>query len=268
MYETLFITSVLFGSIIFSLATFIFVIAQVRQDNSLMDIVYGPLFAAGMWGTLLVMDTYPPLAVLIACLVTLWATRLAVRIGRKNWDKPEDPRYRAWREAWMTRGYQYFLWRSYVQINLLQGAVICIVSLPFILAVAAPLTLGSITTIIGIGIMLTGLAYETIADWQLDRFIARKKAGTESATLMTQGLFHYSRRPNYFGEALVWWGLATITLPLPFGVLSLASPLLITYILTRVTGPMLERIFLEKNPTDYQAYMAATSYFIPWRPKR
>ncbi len=268
MDETLLINISLFAIIIFSLATIVFLVAQLRRDNSIMDIVYGPLFALGAWGTLIITGSYPPVAVLIACLTTLWATRLALRIGRKNWGKPEDIRYRTWREAWMQKGYGYFLRRSYLQINLLQGLVVIVVSLPFIIALSTPGASGSIHTILGLGIMLFGLTYESIADWQLDRFIARKKAGTESAVLMTRGLFHYSRRPNYFGEALIWWGMAVITYPLPYGALAFLSPLLITYILTRVTGPMLEKIFLEKNQTEYQAYMATTSYFIPWRTKR
>ena len=84
---------------------------------------------------------------------------------------------------------------------------------------------------------------------------------------MVTGLFRYARRPNYFGETLIWWGLAVIVLPLPFGYLGLISPLLITYIVTMVTGPMLEKIFLEKYPTEYRAYMDRTNYFIPWLPK-
>jgi steroid 5-alpha reductase family enzyme len=267
MYETLLINTFLFSLIIFSLATIVFLVAQLKKDNSIMDIVYGPLFAIGAWSTLIITESFPPLAVLIASLTTLWAARLALRIGRKNWGKPEDQRYRAWREAWMQRGYGYFLRRSYLQINLLQGLVVIIVSLPFLVTLSAPEASGTLYTVGGILLMLCGLTYESIADWQLDRFIARKKAGIESSPLMTRGLFRYSRRPNYFGEALIWWGMATIAYPLPAGFVAFFSPLLITYILTRVTGPMLEKIFLEKNSVEYRAYMASTNFFIPGRPK-
>ncbi len=85
---------------------------------------------------------------------------------------------------------------------------------------------------------------------------------------MTTGLFRYSRRPNYFGETLIWWGLAIMVLPLPFGYLALISPIVITYIVTCVTGPMLEKIFLARNEAEYRAYMETTSYFIPLPPKR
>ena len=121
--------------------------------------------------------------------------------------------------------------------------------------------------LVGFVVFCFGLAYETIADIQLDQFIAGKQAGTEPATLMTRGLFSLSRRPNYFGETLIWWGLAIMVLPLPFGYLALISPLVITYIVTKITGPMLEKGFLERYPDEYQTYMDTTSYFIPWFPK-
>lgn len=85
---------------------------------------------------------------------------------------------------------------------------------------------------------------------------------------LAEGLFRYSRRPNYFGETLVWWGIATMVLPLPFGYLGLVGPITITYIVTRITGPMLEKIFIEKYNTPYVEYMKQTSYFIPLPPKQ
>lgn len=283
----------------------VFVIAQLRHDNSIMDSFYGPIFAIATWVTIaaLTVANYSDihwLTYAVAALVTLWAARLSFRIIRKNWGKPEDPRYAAWRTKWMKRGRLYFILRSYLQVNFLQGLIISAVSLPIILCLSpesfahmevAPnkpfdgtlvrmvrlplidVPLGQIIAGLGIFISFIGLAIETIADRQLDRFIARKKAGTEAAILMTTGLFRYSRRPNYFGESLVWWGLAITTLTLQLGMTSLfwigfISPLLITFILTRVTGPMLEEIFLEKYPEEYQHYMQTTSYFIPWFPKK
>lgn len=249
--------------------TKVFIIAQVRRDNSIMDIAYGPAFLFAAGGTLLVTGWYAILPLLMTVCIGAWAARLSIRIGRKNWGKPEDPRYAAWRQTWEARGRLYFLVRSYLQVNLLQGAIIAVVLLPFIIAVSAhPLHVTWWSVWLGLGVYLLGLGIETLADYQLDQFLARKRAGTEPATLMTTGLFRYSRRPNYFGETLIWWGLAIMVLPLPYGWLALASPLLITFIVTRVTGPMLEEIFLEKYPEEYRAYMARTSYFIPLPPRR
>jgi steroid 5-alpha reductase family enzyme len=238
-----------------------------------MDIVYGPLFLGAGLATASLLKSASWLSLLILGAVTLWSLRLFWRIYRKNQGQPEDPRYAAWRTAWQARGQLYFLVRSYLQVNLLQGIVIIAVALPIIISLSVSgisftnLSLLTYSVPLGLLIFAIGLGIETVADWQLDRFIARKRADTETATLMTTGLFRYSRRPNYFGETLIWWGLAVMVLPLPFGYLALISPLTITYIVTKVTGPMLEKLFLERYPEEYRAYQARTSYFIPLPPK-
>lgn len=264
--ETILVNISTIAATLFVYVTIVFIIAQLKRDNSVMDIAYGPAFLVGalsLWWA----NPAPSLtALVILGAIGVWSLRLAVRITRKNWGRPEDARYAAWRTAWMERGVSYFLVRSYLQINLLQGLVVLAVATPALIAFSTgavqylSLALGSI-------VFAFGLTYESIADWQLDRFLARKRAGTEPATLMTSGLFRYSRRPNYFGESLIWWGLAIMVLPLPFGWIALISPLVITYIVTKVTGPMLEALFLEKYPAEYRAYMDTTSYFIPLPPR-
>lgn len=263
MPEILLFNSFVFITFLLAYIVFIFLTAQIRHDNSVMDIAYGPAFFISALGTYIVTGGGNLASTLILIGMGVWATRLAVRIGRKNWGKPEDARYAAWRTEWMKSGYLYFLIRSFLQVNLLQGVIIFIVACPFLIAHSASNEPATLWLILGSAVYLFGLTYESIADWQLDSFLARKRAGTEPAVLMTSGLFHYSRRPNYFGETLIWWGFALIALTLPSGYLALFSPLLITYIVTKVTGPMLEKIFLEKYPNEYRAYMATTNYFIP-----
>ncbi len=261
-----------YSLVLLILATTVFLAASLKQDNSIMDIVYGPLFLVATSATILLLNLFHPLAYIVLGLVALWSLRLGVRIYRKNHGAPEDARYAKWRTEWQEKGQLYFLVRSYLQVNILQAIVILVVSLPIILTLSYDgewfdELLLILSTILGAIVFLVGLVIESLADYQLDRFIARKKAGTETATIMKTGLFRYSRRPNYFGESLIWWGIAIIALPLPFGWLALLSPLTITYIVTRVTGPMLEKIFLERYPAEYTAYMKETSYFIPRPPK-
>jgi steroid 5-alpha reductase family enzyme len=256
-----------YGLLVLTLVTAVFLVAQLKGDNSIMDICYGPIFAVATWGLIILTDSHGPLAWLVATLVSVWAFRLSLRILRKNWGKPEDRRYAAWRAAWLARGRLYFIIRSYLQINVLQGIIIVIVSLPLVVAVTYGEAWPGWSVWLGGLVFLLGLGYETLADWQLDRFIAGKRAGTESATLMTRGLFRYSRRPNYFGESLLWWGLALIVLPLPYGFMALLGPITITYIVTRVTGPILEYHFLQTHPDAYRAYMATTNYLIPGPPR-
>jgi steroid 5-alpha reductase family enzyme len=267
MLETTLVHILYFFSAIFVAGIGLFILAIIKKNNSIMDVAYGPLFFIGALTTILITNHTTPLTLLLAGILLAWSLRLGVRIGRKNFGKPEDPRYAAWRTAWSKKGTGYLYVRSYLQVFLLQGVIITLVATPFILSISGenvPLTLWAY---VGASVSLFGLLYETIADWQLDRFLARKRAGTETAVLMTTGLFRYSRRPNYFGETLVWWGLAIAVFPLPLGWLGVISPLLITYIVTLVTGPMLEAIFLNKYPTEYRVYMRTTSYFIPWPPR-
>lgn len=229
--------------------------------------MYGPAFLFSSAGTLYLTETFAVLPTLLVGCITAWSIRLGSRIFRKNIGKPEDERYAKWRTTWMERGQTYFLIRSYLQVNLLQCIIIFLISTPVVLALSFPTEYYRWWALTGFAVFVFGLTYETIADSQLDRFIKKKKTGETTATLMTRGLFQYSRRPNYFGETMVWWGLAIMVLPLPFGFLALISPPLITYIVTKVTGPMLEDNFLEKYPEEYKAYMDRTNYIIPSPPK-
>lgn len=259
----------IFSSIILLYVTCVFIFAQMKKDNSVMDICYGPGFAVAAWSTWYVSGSENQFVLFALLLLTLWATRLSLRILKKNWGKPEDIRYAKWRTEWSAHGVWYFIVRSYIQINLLQGMVIVAVSAPLILLMSTTSSTISLPLIIvGAIVFAAGLCLEVVADWQLDNFIQRKKSGVETAPLMTSGLFTYSRRPNYFGESLIWWGFAIMALSVPYGVIGLISPLVITFILTKVTGPMLEEIFLQKYPDEYRAYMEQTSYFIPWFPKK
>jgi steroid 5-alpha reductase family enzyme len=267
-FQILLINSGIVASLLLLYSIIVFIIARVRRDNSVMDIAYGPAFLISTLGAAFLTNTSGLLLAAVIGGIGIWSLRLSVRIFRKNSGKPEDPRYAKWRTLWTEKGRTYFLIRSYLQVNLLQVIIILFVALPAIIAMSYPAEYSSVFLIAGSLVFLFGLLYETIADWQLDQFIAGKKAGTEEADLMTKGLFKYSRRPNYFGETLIWWGLAIMVLPLPFGYLGLISPLLITYIVTLVTGPLLEDYFLEKYPEKYQAYIDTTNYLMPWFPKK
>jgi len=263
MEQNLLINIATYSLYVWVYVTIVYIIAIWKKDNSVMDIAYGPAFFVSAGAFLFDSVSVAAAAYLITGLIGLWSVRLSVRIFKKNFGKPEDPRYAAWRSVWTQRGFWYFYIRSYLQINLLQGVVIIFVSLPFLVAVSTIDESPLWSTLLGVAVFLFGLCYETLADKQLDRYLARKRAGSETAPIMTTGLFRFSRRPNYFGESLIWWGLALIVLPLPFGWVALLSPIIITYIVTKVTGPMLENIFLEKYPIEYRAYMATTNYFIP-----
>ncbi len=265
--ELVFVYGGIFAVVVLLQSALLFLVMQFKRDNSLIDIAYGPLFFTSACITLFLTNNNSKLPLLITFLMAIWALRLSYRVGKKNWGKPEDIRYAVWRETWMKRGQLYFVLRSFLQINLLQGIIIVLIATPFILSATVDNFSWSFI-FIGATISLLGLGFETIADKQIDNFIRGKKAGIITEPFLAKGLFRYSRRPNYFGETLFWWGLALMVIPFPYGYLALIGPLTITYIVTRITGPMIEKIFIEKYGEAYLAYMKETSYFIPLPPHR
>ena len=192
-------------------------------------------------------------------LVTFWGARLSLRIYLKNRSKPEDFRYAKWRSEW-----RWFRLRSYVQIFLLQGIIIYIIALPLIFVASSASTL-NLLGVAGIALWFIGFLFEAIGDYQLDRFL---KSTDSHGKLMTTGLWSYTRHPNYFGESTMWWGIFLITVSTgtaPWWI-AIVSPLLITFLLLKVSGiPMLEAR-MSQHP-DWGAYAKRTNAFIPWFPK-
>jgi steroid 5-alpha reductase family enzyme len=237
-----------------------FLVALVRKDNSLADVAWGLGFVLLAGLTLFRGDVLRPRPLLVSCLVLVWGVRLAVHIFRRNRERGEDPRYAAWRKSWGP----WFVPRSYLQVFLLQGAFLLVVSSPvlFVNAVSGP-GLGALDTA-GAAIWLSGFVLETVADAELARF---KRNPSNKGRIMTEGLWKYSRHPNYFGEAVMWWGIFVIAVSVRGAWPTIVGPILITVLLTRVSGvPMLERKYAG-NP-EFAAYARRTSAFFPWFPKK
>lgn len=238
----------------------LFITSIVRRNNGIADIGYGIGVIVVIGGAI---SEHPPAtsALALCVLPLVWGTRLALRIFRKNYGKPEDFRYKAWRDAWGA----WFVLRSYFQIYMLQGLVIFLVALPILLTIVAPRA--PIVWLVGTGLALWffGFFFEAVGDYQLDRFL-KDPAG--KGHIMTEGLWRYSRHPNYFGESLMWWGIAIASSGLSaYPLLGFVSPILITYLLLYVSGvPMLEKRWAD-NP-EWEAYKARTSVFIPLPPKK
>jgi len=196
---------------------------------------------------------------LVLFLVSLWALRLSVYIGLRNRGKKEDWRYENWRKQWG----KYFLIRSYFQVWILQGALILLIGFPIFIqmdSLSVPL---NYLDYFGVLMWCIGFFFETVSDEQLRRFKLNKE---NKGKLMTKGLWKYSRHPNYFGEALLWWGLAVSSLHLPYGWISIASASILTFFLLKVSGVAL----LEKNMKEkpgFKEYVINTNAFIPWPPK-
>lgn len=260
-----FINQVQFVALVLTLYLLgVMVIALFRRDNSVIDIAYGAGFVLIAWLIAVLWPSWTDRQWIILSCITLWGGRLTFRILQKNWGKPEDFRYRAWREEWTKHGMLYFFFRSFGQIYLLQGVVILVVSLPTLIVFSATQIPLAWYNWLGLGIWCLGFLFESIGDWQLDRFIRKPE---NKGLLMATGLWKYTRHPNYFGEATMWWGLFLVVVGLSLSELAVLSPVLITFLLTQVSGiPMLEARWTGRS--DWEKYKAKTSAFIPWWPKK
>jgi len=199
--------------------------------------------------------------VLVSSLVFLWGARLSIYILWRNWGQGEDYRYRVMRDKHGAS----FAWKSLFTVFLLQAFIAWIIALPLQVTLDADemVEIGPFA-IAGIAVFVLGLFIETLADWQLARF---KAEGANKGQVYDQGLWRYSRHPNYFGEALVWWGLYLAALPAPLAPYTIASPLLMTALLLKVSGvPLVEKHMRNARP-GYAGYVRKTPAFFPWRPR-
>jgi steroid 5-alpha reductase family enzyme len=240
--------------------TSVFGIALWRKDNSIVDVAWGIGFVLVAILTFFLGPGFIWLHILVTGLVCLWGLRLALYIYMRNKGKGEDYRYARWRKNWG----KTFVWRSYLQIFMLQGFFMLIISYPVILVNNSEDRGFSPWVALGVGIWLIGFLFEAIGDYQLARF---KKNPQNKGKIMASGLWRFTRHPNYFGEVTLWWGIFLIALPLENGWTAVVSPLLVTLLLLRVSGvSMLEKKYAG-NP-DFAQYARRTSAFIPWFPKK
>jgi steroid 5-alpha reductase family enzyme len=233
------------------------------RDASIVDIFWGFGFVVIAWVTRATATGNSTRQwILVAC-TTLWGLRLSAYLFWRNHGKGEDFRYRAMRKKHGAA----FAAKSLYTVFLLQGLLMWIVSLPVQTGqmYVSPNGLGAYG-VFGVGLFAFGLAFETIGDFQLARF----KANPESAgKVMDRGLWGWTRHPNYFGDYCVWWGLFFIAVRGGWGVVpSAIGPMVMSILLTRVSGvPMLEHTMAQRRP-GYVEYVARTSPFFPRRPKR
>jgi len=249
-------------------AVFIFVFMSAfwivsidRQDAGIADVAWGLGFIVVSFATLYLNVSFVPRSFLVMALVLLWGLRLASYIIMRNKGKGEDWRYAQWRKDWGKN----FLWRSYVQVFLLQGLLMLLVSVPVIFvhyaSVDEPLVWIDIA---GALVWFVGFVFETVGDYQLMIFKAKPR---NKGKVIKSGLWAYTRHPNYFGEIVQWWGIFIIALALADGVFSIIGPLTISYLILRVSGiPLLEKKY--KGNKEYEQYKKVTSGFFPWFPKR
>lgn len=232
------------------------------RDASLADRIWSALVAAPAAFYVLRSGADARSGVMLA-IILVWALRLGLYLSLRNWGHGEDRRYRAMRE----RHQPGFALKSLWLVFLLQALIGWVVGWPMLAALPPASQAWTAWDTLGALVAVAGLLTETVADAQLARF---RRDPVQRGQVMDRGLWRYSRHPNYFGEACLWWGLGLMGLA---GggwerAWCLLSPLMMTLLLLRVSGvTLLEQDIGERRPA-YRDYVTRTSAFIPWPPRR
>jgi len=241
--------------------TVIFIVAQMMKNNSIVDSFWGPGFFIVAAYTFLMAKNQGTRSIVVTTLVTIWAIRLFFYITLRNWNKPEDYRYIDMRKRW---GNSFPMLKAFLNVFLLQAMINYIVALPIIVTNTSSIQTMSLLNYLGVGVWIFGFIFEVLGDSQLKAFKANKE---NKGKLMTEGVWKYTRHPNYFGEAAMWWGIFLVSISGFYDILFIVSPLLITLLLLFVSGvPLLEKKY--KGREDFEAYARRTNKFFPGFPKK
>jgi steroid 5-alpha reductase family enzyme len=240
-------------------ATVTWLISIPMRNVSIVDSLWSLMFFAAGVIYALGADPRSPRLAFVLWLVVVWAVRLSVYITARNIGKGEDHRYQEIR----ARNEPGFTWKSLYLVFWLQALLAWIVSLPIFGAFSGNAPLGFLDGL-GIALWCVGFVFEAGGDWQLSRF---KKNPANAGKVMDRGLWRYTRHPNYFGEFCIWWGFWLIALSAgAWG--SLPGPLLITFLLMRVSGvTLLEKDIGNRRP-QYADYVLKTNAFFPGTPRK
>ena len=280
--------------VVFGAVTVLWAIGVAVKDASLVDIFWGFGFLLVASVCLYLAPVKTPYLILLAALPIIWGLRLTLYLGKRNLGHGEDKRYVNMQKRAAKKGMSEMAWRlrSLLTIFFGQGVLIMIVSAPVWVAMAtgieyAPINcvappchaqsdiiMGHINigifAILGVALWLIGFLFEAIGDWQLSRFIKKNKSydgSIETKPVLDTGLWKYTRHPNYFGNACMWWGIWLVACQAPWGWATIFAPIIMTLLLTKVSGrDLLERDMGRRK--SYQEYMKRTSGFIPKLPKK
>lgn len=246
--------------VIATLMSVTWLVSLVKRDASIVDPIWGLGFVLVAWAVRVSVDGNATRQWVLVALTTIWGLRLSIYLYWRNHGTGEDFRYQAMRRHWGAR----FWWVSLFTVFALQGALMWVVSLPVQLGQVPDDPGLGVLGVIGIVVWAVGLAFEAVGDAQLARF---KRDPANKGLVMDRGLWRYTRHPNYFGDACVWWGIALVAAESGLGAIGIIGAIVMTVFLRRVSGvTLLEKSLVKRRP-GYEDYVARTSPFVP-RPPR
>lgn len=255
----------LFGALVLVIAFIATWRLSLRLDNfSFVDVTWALSFAPVALLYAALGDGWATRRLAIAILVAVWSLRLGIHLWRRvaSHHPDEDPRYQVLRQRWD----QQSLSKNFLGFFLAQALLVWLLMLPVFLICRNEATAFHPLEIAGILLWLLGLAGEGLADRQLDRFKTKHQGNRQA--LCQEGLWRYSRHPNYFFQSLLWWGLFLVALPTAWGWTAILAPVAMLFFLLKVTGiPLTEELAVAKRGDLYRDYQRTTSAFIPLPPK-
>lgn len=227
-----------------------------KRDASIMDIAYPlvPLVAAVVVAVL--SGGIGAHAWLVLGAAGLWGIRLSLYIGARNLPHGEDARYAKWRARFGAKWW----WWSYFQVFVLQGVLVWLWSVPLYFSLAVPGAQILWSDWLGLVVLLVGVGFEAGADCQLARHRADPR---NKGKILQSGLWALSRHPNYFGEALVWWGFFFFALAHPWGWVAILSALYVTWFMNQGSATKMTDAYMHKRRPDYAAYASRVPAFFP-----
>ena len=202
----------------------------------------------------------PNRVTLLSVMLILWSARLSIHLILRLRKRGEDSRYLRMKAKWGEQSRAKFFWFFQAQ-----ALFVVIFALPFLIAGSSPAPLGE-PEILATILWITGFIGGTMADWQLESF--KSQPGRQSGDVCQEGLWKYTRHPNYFFEWLLWSSYAMAGVQAEGGLWLLLVPFLVYTFVTKLTGmPFIERPKLADKGGAYADYVANTSPFFPWIPK-
>jgi steroid 5-alpha reductase family enzyme len=248
--------------VILSLMTVLWIVSVAIKNVSIVDLFWGFGFVLASAFYFIKTEGYEPRKIILMTLVAIWGLRLSVYLAWRNLGKGEDFRYREFRKKY---GENRYWWISFFQTFLLQGILMWLISAPLLGAQYIELNnqIGFFD-FAGIAFWIFGFLFEAGGDFQLAVFRADP---ANRGRVLDTGFWRYTRHPNYFGDACVWWGYGLICIAAGSYVPVLGS-ILMTALIIKVSGVALLEKSLKETKPEYREYIEKTSAFLPWLPKK
>ena len=246
---------------IMTMMTILWLISIKIRNVSIVDLFWGFGFVVASAVYFIFTEGLEVRKILLMTLVAIWGLRLSIYLAWRNIGEGEDFRYQKFRKDF---GEHRYWWYSFFSVFLLQGVLMWLISVPLLGAQFSPENSLGIMDYFGVLIWIIGFVFEAGGDMQLARFKANP---ANKGKVLNTGFWHYTRHPNYFGDAAVWFGYSLICISAGSYWPVLGS-VLMTALIIKVSGVALLEKSLNTTKPGYQEYVRKTSAFIPWFPKK